>query len=218
MADYEIVGAMVAPHGKAAFDAAPVVARRRGEPGTYLQVRAYVEPDGVKGNTLDEDDWKGLLRSGQAIAVPPAVLVSGVVFWVLRPVFESRDGAISELRMRGALRHDVERLPDGSFGCLVCQPEVVGLRDQWAEAATVEALSWARTGRWEHARTTASRAFVLESAMSPARVAMLSLAHERCGNAVGAQGYVQMAQNSFGDAFAQRVLDWRADLERQLEE
>jgi hypothetical protein len=219
VAEHRIVGAMTLSHGRAAFDRAPVVVESGSEPGTFLRVRGYVEPHAFEGKPFDADDWRGLLRSEQAIAIPPVALVNGAALWVLRPVFHGREAALAALRALGILLYDVVRLTDGSFGCLVHETnDALDLRDRWADEASEEARTSAHHGDWENARTAASRAFVIERAMSPERIAMLSLAHARCGNTVGSEGYVQMARNSRGDAFAQRVLDRRAALEQQLEQ
>jgi hypothetical protein len=235
VAEHRIVGAMVAPQGKAAFDRGTVVIASRdevshdgaangpnppapAEPTRYFQVRAYLGTDDVEGKPLEADDWRALVRAEQGIALPPVDAASGAAFWILRSVFDGRDAAVAELRTSQALLHDVVRLLDGSYGCLVLEPAAIMLRDRWTEAAYAEALSCATRGRWEEARVAASRAFVIERSMNPERIAMLALAHERCGNTVGAEGYVEMARRSRGDAFAQRVLDRRAELEQLVEE
>jgi hypothetical protein len=220
IAECRIAGAMTAPRGKAAFDRANVVVESTTTPGTYLQVRAYVGADEIEGKLLAREDWTALVRSAQAIEVAPVDAVSGASFWVLRPGFDGRDAAVEELRTSGALLHDVSRLPDGSFGCLVSEHDTAAnkLRGDWTEKAAAEALSWARSGRWERARDAAAQAFVLERTMTPDRIAMLSLAHERCGNVTGAAGYVEMAKRSRGADFAARVVERRADLARQMED
>lgn len=219
-AESTIVGAMVAPRGKAPFDRANVVIASQTEPGALLQVRAYVGSDEIEGKPLVLDEWTSLLKSEQAITIEPVKAASGATFWVLRPGFEGREGALEELRTCGGLLHDTSRLADGSFGCLVSErdPAVNALRDRWAEEAFEKALSWAKSNHWEHACMAATRAFVVERAMSPERIAMLALAHERCGNVTRATGYVEMAKRSRGDEFSTKVMEKRAELERQIEE
>ncbi|MEO5728187.1 MAG: hypothetical protein ABI134_27535 [Byssovorax sp.] len=217
-AESTIVGAMVAPEGKAPFDRANVVIASQTEPGELLQVRAYVGPDEVEGKPLVRDEWTSLLKSEHAIAIGPVKGAPGATFWVLRPAFEGREAALEELRTCGGLLHDTFRLADGSFGCLVSErdPAVNALRDRWAEEAFEKAMSWAKSNHWERACVAATRAFVVERAMSPERIAMLALAHERCGNVTRATGYVEMAKRSRGAGFAAQVIEKRADLERMM--
>ncbi len=136
---------------------------------------------------------------------------SGVAFWVLRSRFEGREAAIETLRTSGELLHDVLRLADGTFGFLVREPAANRLRDEWAAEASTKALEWAGAHHWDRAREAATRAFVLERAMSPERIAMLALAHARCGNETRAHGYVEMAKRSRGSDFAAQVAEKRTD-------
>lgn len=219
-AEYMIIGAMVAPTGKAPFDRAGVVVESKGAPGVFVQVRAYVGADEFEGKSLDRDEWTSLLRSEQAIAIAPLAAAPGATFWVLRPGFEGREAALEELRTCGVLTHDAFRLVDGSFGCLVSErdPAANGLRDRWASESFATALAWAKNNRWDRACVAAARAFVLERAMNPERIALLALTYERCGNPMRAEGYVQMAKRSRGADFATQVIEKRAELERQMEE
>jgi len=73
---------MAAPRGKAPFDRANVVVESRVEPGTYLQVRAYVGSDEIEGKRLVAGEWTALLRSEQAISIEPmnaALAVTGEI-------------------------------------------------------------------------------------------------------------------------------------------
>jgi hypothetical protein len=218
-AESKIVGAMVAPRGKAPFDRAPVVVASQIDQDALLQVRAYVGSDDIEGKSLDRDEWATLLRSEQAIAIEPVQAASGATLWVLRPGFEGREAALEGLRTCGGLLQDKLSLADGSFGCLVSErdPAVNALRDRWAEEAFATALSWAKSNHWERACVAAARAFAVERAMSPERIALLALAHERCGNATRASGYVEMAKRSRGADFATQVMEKRAELERMTE-
>lgn len=218
-AESKIVGAMVAPRAKAPFDRAPVVVRSSIDQDALLQVRAYVGSDEIEGKALDRDEWATLLRSEQAIEFEAVQAAPGATFWVLRPGFEGREAALEGLRTCGGLLQDKLSLADGSFGCLVSErdPAVNGLRDRWADEAFTTALSWAKSSHWERACVAATRAYVVERAMSPERVAMLALAHERCGNHTRASGYVEMAKRSRGADFATQVLEKRAELERVTE-
>jgi hypothetical protein len=214
-----IVGAMTLPHGKAAFDSANVIVESTTSPGTYLQVRAYVSPDEIEGKALDRADFEALIQAEQAIALDPhRETALGATFWVLRPTFIGREEPLAELRASGWLLHDFISLPDGSWGCLVREPEASKLRDRWAEKAFREALSWAESGRWEWARAAASRAFVLERTLSADRIALLSLTHERCGNNARAKAYLQMARNSRGEELAKQAFERRSELERRIDE
>jgi hypothetical protein len=218
LAEYKIAGAMVPPMGKAAFDRGELVLVTRREPIDYLQVRSYVGADEVEGGPVEPEEWHGLLLAEHGMALPEADAESGLAFWIFRPVFAAREAAIAELRAAMALRRDVIPLMDGTFGCLVHEPSAAGLRDRWAERAHAEAFADARAGRWEEARVAASRAFVIEPAMAkhPERVAMLSLAHLRCGNEVGGNGYLGMARNSWGQEYARQVLAERAAIASEL--
>ncbi len=221
IAEHRIVGAMAAPRGKAPFDRANVVVESTVVPGTFLQVRAYLGSDALEGKPLSLEEWGALVKSEQAISlVEPLNAASGAAFWVLRTSFDGRDGALEELRTCGVLLQDVFRLADGSFGCVVSErdPAANEIRDRWAEKAFVEALSWARSGHWERACVAATRAFVVERAMTPERIALLALAHVRCGNGTRANGYVEMAKRSRGADFAAQVIERRADLEQQMQD
>lgn len=221
IAEHRIVGAMVAPRGKAPFDRANVVIASAAPPVILWQVQAYTGSDEFEGKPLTEGEWRALVKSEQAIDLVEAVVASsGATFWVMRPGFDGRDAALSELATTGVLLRDALRLPDGSFGCLVNEGrrEAHDLRDRWAAKAFEEALSWARSDRWERARVAASRAFVLERAMTPERIAMLALAHERTGNTTRAAGYVEMARRSRGPDFAAQIIEKRADLEQEIQQ
>ncbi len=218
VAEARIVGAMAAPRGKAAFDRAPLVLESVVSPGNYLQVRAYVGSDEVEGKALGQEEWDALVRSEQAIRLGPMKAAAGAALWVLRPSFEGREAALEELRMAGGLVHDKEVGADGSFLCVVREPEANGFRDGWARKAADVARSWAREGQWERALTAATRAFVLERAMSPEMLAMLSLAHERSGNHERAEGYLAMARRSRGATFEAEVREKRGAIERECGE
>lgn len=219
IAESKIVGAMVAPRGKAPFDRAPVVVKSSIDQDALLQVRAYVGADEIEGKSLDRDEWATLLKSEQAIEFEAVQAAPGATFWVLRPGFEGREAALEGLRTCGGLLQDKLSLADGSFGCLVSErdPAVNALRDRWAEEAFATALSWAKNNHWDRACVAATRSFVVERAMSPERIALLALAHERCGNTTRATGYVEMAKRSRGADFATQVLEKRAELERAVE-
>lgn len=216
----KIIGAMAAPKGKAPFDRASVVVASKSDPNAILQVRAYLGEDEIEGKPLDPDEWASLLKSEQAIAIDPMDAVLGATLWVLRPTFEGRDAALEALRTSGGLLCATFRLTDGSFSCLVSErdPAMSALRDHWAQEAFEKALAWAKSNHWERACVAAARAFVVERAMSPERIALLALTHERCGNATRANGYVEMAKRSRGDDFATQVLEKRVELERVTEE
>jgi hypothetical protein len=219
IAESKIVGAMVAPRGKAPFDRGNLVLASAIEPGLFLQVRAYVGSDEIEGKPLVLDEWTSLLKSEQAIEIEPVNAAPGAAFWVLRPAFEDRDAALEALRTSCALLHDAFRLLDGSYGCVVSErdPAANGLRDRWADEAFAKALAWAKSNRWDRACSAATRAFVVERAMSAERIALLALTYERCGNPTRAEGYVQMAKRSRGADFAAQVSEKRAELERQTE-
>lgn len=215
-----IVGAMVAPRGKAPFDRANVVVASRVEPDRFLQVSAYIGSDELDGKPLALDEWRALVWSEQAIEIDPVAAAPGAAFWVLRPTFEGRDAALEEVKSSGLLLRLPSTVADGSFGCLVREsdPAANALRDRWADEAFAQAKSWAHDGHWERARDSATRAFVVERAMTAERIAMLALATDRCGNTTRALGYLQMARNSRGADFLAQVHEKRADLERQLDE
>ena len=219
IASCRIVGAMTLPHAKGAFDRAGLIVASREPPVTYLQVRAYVGSDEIEGKPLDREDFDALVQSEQAIVLePPLDLMTGAALYVLRPSFDGRGAALQEVRASGVLLRDKLELQDGSWACLVREPGAGAFRDRWAAEASAQALSWAKDGHWERAKNAASRAFVLERDMSPERVAMLALAHDRCGSGVRAGGYLQMARRSRGDDFAQQIVDKRARLEQEIEE
>lgn len=199
IADSIVIGAMTAPKGKAVFDRANLVLASRTEPRTYVQVRAYIGPDEVEGKPLTQPEWQALVRSHQAIALPEVAAASGAALWVLRRGFEGLSGAVEELRTSGALLCDVIHLGDGSIGGLLREPQALGFREGWAAEAEKLARAEAKRGRWEQARGFASQAFVLERSMTPGRVALLALAHARCGNAAAGDGYVEMARRSRGE-------------------
>lgn len=204
IANYRVVGALALPEGKAPFDRAPLILASEEEPGRLLQVTAYLEGGEPDGKAFALEDFQALLQSGQAIAFSkPFEASSGVALWVLRRNFAGREAALEELRASELMLRDYLPLPDGSFGCLVRErPAALELRDRWATQADAEARRHAAEGDWDTARAAASRAFALERAMSPERIAMLVLVYNRQGLAARAQGYLQMARRSRGEAFA----------------
>lgn len=199
------MGAMASPRGKAAFDRGAVVVQSTANPSDFLQVRAYEASDDIEGKPLTGEEWATLVHSEQAVELPPTDATQGAALWLLRTGFDGREAALEELRTSGVLLHDTYRLTDQSFACLVREPAANDLRDRWAERATEDALSWARSGNWERAREAASRAFVVERAMTPRRIALLTLTHEQGGNCTRAAGYAEMARHSRGEDFAAQV-------------
>lgn len=211
-----IIGAMAPPRGKGPFDRANVVVSADVGRGPFINVRAYIGADELEGKTLTREEWDALLRSDQAIEVEPVPLKTGAALWVLRPSFTGRDAALEELRVSGVLFHDKIAWSDGSFLCLINEPEANHFRDAWSHRATSDARSLARSGLWERALETASLAFSLERGMHPERLALLSLLFEKSGNPTRAEGYVAMAERSRGKDFALQVQEQREALRAEL--
>lgn len=217
--DAQIVGALTLLHGKAPFDRANIVVASRHDPEKLLQVTTYLEEGALDGKILSMDDLRGLVRAEQAILLDPALPVRlGSALWLLRETFDEREAALEELKTSGVLLLDYVRVNDGSWGCLVREPEANKLRDGWASRASGRAFTLARRGNWQGALRAASRAFVLERAMTSDSIAMLALCHDRCGNTVRAKGYVDMARSSRGDAFADAVRKRYEELVSELVE
>lgn len=214
----KIIGAVTPPRGRAAFDRASLLLATHASPATYLQVTAYLGTHEVTGKPLTLDEINSLVRVEQSVLFKTSFpAVSGAVLWVLRPTFARREAALEELRGSGLLLQSDFRLSDGSFACLVReQAAALDLRDRWASEAEAEALSWAGSNHWDRAREAAERAFVLERAMSPQRIAMLALVCERQGKTQRATGYLAMARNSRGDDFLAQVEEMRQRLEAHL--
>lgn len=213
-----IIGAIALQQSKAAFSRANVILRIGQGLDRYLEATTYLDGDEVVGKSLTRDDLLGLIEGGQAMQFyEPVSAKSGAALWILRPNFLGREGALEELRKSGTMLCEYTLLSDKSFGCLVREhKQTLELRDRWAAAADVVALKEARANRWDNARAAASQAMVTERAMSPARIAMLSLACSRQGNAVRASGYIAMARNSRGADFERQVREHLAELERSL--
>lgn len=204
--DAQIVGALTLLHGRAPFDRANIVVASVRDPDKVLQVTAYIGNDALDGKVLSGDDFRGLVRAEQAILLDPALPIKlGAALWLLRESFDEREAALEELKASGTLLSDYVRIKDGSWGCLVREPEANKLRDGWASRASGRAFILARRRNWQDALRAASRAFVVERAMTSDSIAMLALCHDRCGNTVRAKGYVDMARSSRGDAFADAV-------------
>ena len=218
LSDFQVAGAMTLPQGKAAFDRASLVLETLAAPAQYLQVTAYLEDGGVDGKRLSGEEYQALQRSGQAIAFSERFAAgAGLALWVLRPSFPGREAALQELRASEVLLRDYLALADGSFGCLVRErPAALALRDRWAQEAHEQARRWAIGASWERAREAASRAFVLERAMSPERLAMLMLVCARQGQQVRADGYLRMARQSRSQEFAAQIEDHLRELEASL--
>lgn len=218
LADHYIIGAMAPPRGKGAFDRANVIISANAEQGPFLNVRAYIGADEVEGKPLTREEWDALLRSEQAIEITPVPSAKGAALWILRPSFMGRDAALEELRSSGSLLHDKISGSDGSFLCLVNEPEANHFRDGWAARAAADAQSWARSGLWDRALEAAARAFSVERGMHPERLALLSLVYERTGNKTRADAYVDMAERSRGKDFAAQVRERRDAFRRELVE
>jgi hypothetical protein len=218
LADYTIIGATVPPQGKAAFVRANVVLQRRSESEArpYLLAFAYVGAEEVDGQLLTAEEWQAFLDGDQAVRLDGVRADSGIGCWVLRSNFQRREAAVQALRTSGALLRDFYPLAPSSYAFLVRESAANSLRDEWAKEAAREALSWAKGNHWQRACDEAGQAFVLERSMTPERVAMLSLAYEKCENAVRASGYLEMARRSRGDQFGEQVVEKRKDLEREL--
>lgn len=202
----QVIAAMTPPISKAGFNLAQLVVQ--SPDGALVQARAYTSDHQAVGPRLTEDELRGLIEAGHAIAVaPPCKLVSGAAIWVLRRGLPHRDRALQELRTAGVLVYPPMPGPDDAWLCLVDESvtAALSLRDRWRDDAMLRAKHWAGQRDWTRAEAEAEHAHQFARGLEPEVLAMLSLAHEKCDRVKRAQGLLTMARNSRGPEFASDV-------------
>ncbi len=215
--DATIIGAMTPPDSKAPFNRASVVVKSAD--GRIIQVRAYTTEGKVEGPSIGEDDWRVLVATEQAVALPgPASLVSGAALWVLRPNLARRERALQDLRAGGVLLHEHLTGSGDAWLCLVDESRdaASSLRDRWCREAVNGGKMLARAGQWPRAQAEAEVAQAVSRGLDPEVLALLVLTYEGCGRDLRAKGILTMAGRSRGEDFARQVRDCLVLLRHEL--
>ncbi|HLT37024.1 MAG TPA: hypothetical protein VK034_12085, partial [Enhygromyxa sp.] len=115
--------------------------------------------------------------------------------------------ALQELRSAGVLVHPPISAPNDSWLSVVDESAAQApvLRDRWRDEALARARQYACNGGWSRAEAEAELSHQFARGLEPEVLAMLSLAHEKCGRAKRASGLLTMARNSRGPDFVAEV-------------
>jgi hypothetical protein len=200
-----LVAAVTLPRSKAAFNRAHLIVR--APDGTLVQARAYGS-DKAMGPGLTDEEVRELVAAEQVLQLPLGIpLESGAALWVLRHRFPRRDRALHELEVSGLLTHPPLDGPDDAWLCVVNEAaeDAARLRDRWRDEAQASAESHARHGDWPRAEHDAQVAHAVSRGLDAEILALLSLAHERCGRDVRARALSIVARRSRGEEFEAQV-------------
>jgi hypothetical protein len=206
-----IIGGMRAARGGAAFARAPLVLECHGN--RYI-VRRISQAEMVEGESMSEDEWHGVLVSGEALelskhhqATPNALL------WLLRPNFSFREEAMATLERRGAVLY--KEMQEETLVLLVDEA-ASGLPEQWSGQAWNQAWAHARAERLDQAVEHAELSMCLVRSFLVDHVAFLSLLYERQGDDERAESMLALARNSRGDAFYEHACERKACFAEKL--
>jgi hypothetical protein len=214
-----IIGGMRAARGGAAFAWAPLVVECQGQ--RYI-VRHIPQAEPVEGEPMSDEEWRGVLLSGEALnlskgqqAAPNAAL------WLLRRNFFFRDEAMDTLGRRGAVLY--EELQEGTRLVLVDESVAGGLTDRWAERARKQAWHLIRAAwksgsaeRLSEVVEAAELAIDLAGDFLEDDMALVCLLYELQGDKDRAEAYLEMARNSRGHVFYERTCEKKERFAREL--
>lgn len=193
-----IVGGYDAYEGEAAFSRCAVVLRR-GDAQRRLLVSHYQGSEAL-GTEIDEQDWRGLLDSGDALELPaPLPAFPGAALWLLRQPLSGRAERVQGLRLRGAA---VLTGPHEVQVAVVDEAHLGHLRDCWTHDAVTKACALAKSGAMTAAVQEAEQAFVLARSLQVQPVALLTALYRLAGRRPDADALLEMAQRSRGEVFA----------------
>jgi hypothetical protein len=213
----DCIGGMRPLTGTAPFASASLVVREREASHRIARVSRYEGETHAVGEPLTPEEWQTLCVSEHAHAfAEPVPIRAGACMWLLRQSFDGRDAALAELRAAGV---SLELMYDGrtnTKALVVHENEANPLRDGWAGRAYGLALEQARLERWSRALALAEQAYVLGRGPIPSHWALLTLCYERVGQAKRAEGLVQVARRSHGEAMGDDVVALRGALEAEL--
>jgi tetratricopeptide (TPR) repeat protein len=211
----EVIGAMRPARGGAAFVRAPLVVRRR-EPEALFMARRIPAEGPFEGEPMDLDAWRGVLSSGEALALDAGQpLAPEAALWLLRPGFSFRQEARREIESRGALVHAEEI--EGTSVLLVREALAAPLREPWGERAFNEAWQRAGQGRLREALEAAELAVDLARGLVEERLALASLLYDRTGDKARGEAYLEMARNSKGEEFYRRACEKKERFAREFD-
>lgn len=213
----ESIGGMRPLEGSAPFASASLVVREREAPYQIAQISRYEGEEHVIGEPLTPEEWQSLCAGDHAHAfAKPVPIQRGACMWLLRPSFDDRDAALAELRAAGVI---IAFMYDGRTDAkvlVVRENEANPFRDGWAERAYALALEQARLGRWQRALALAEQVYVLGRGPIARHWALLALCYAKVDRPKRAEGMVQVARRSHGEAMADDVVALRSALEAEL--
>ena len=208
-----IIGGMRAARGGAAFAWAPLVIECRGRRYIVRELPEQSSSELIGGEAISDDEWRGVLASGEALELAkPREVAAHAALWLFRRNFFFRDEAVGTLHSRGAVLY--EELQAGTRIVLVNESLTGGVTARWAERARKRAwqlarAAWTSTGaeRPAEAIEAAELAIDLAGGFVVDDVAQVGLLYELDGDKERAEAYLEMARNSCGDAFYERVCE-----------
>ena len=147
---------------------------------------------------MDDVRWTDLLRSEQAIPIPPQPARRWLAAWAVGASFPDREAFLTSLGT--GLVHAIDTDVD-TLVLLVDEPHVAHLRDERATRAFDDAAKLGRTGDWASAVRHAELAMALGRTLNARRFALLSLCYERLDRSSRSLALRRVARNSRGEAF-----------------
>lgn len=214
---FECIGGMRPLDGGSPFDSASLIVRDREAPERIARVMRYEDPRHAVGEPLTPQEWQALCEAEHAHAfASPVPLQFGARMWMLAPTFERRGPALQELRLAGVLLEAMHDLRTDADVLIVRENDANPLRDTWAEQAYERSMEEAHIGRWERALSLAEQAWVLGRGPIPKHWALLAVCYDRLGRHRRAEGMIQVALRSHGEAMAGDVRESRETIERAL--
>jgi hypothetical protein len=182
-----------------------------------LRVLRYPTAKEAEGNEISAEEWQALLLGGEALAFPAEIPARpGAALWVLRHNY----GADRELAERSLLQKDPQAQKiigeDGAWAFVVAEPEVAGLRGEWADASFNAAWEAAKWREWNEAQALAERAFALDRTLQVDHVALLALIYDQVRDKTRSEALLEMARRSRGDVFYRGAREKMKELVQDL--
>lgn len=218
ISEIEIIGGHCCPRPPAPFGRGPAVVRRLDDPNS-IRIAFTLDLGGAAGDVLTPPQWRGLLESFNALALPepvPARLFAAL--WVFTVAFGTTlHTCLAQLRERQALLAQHPKSPtlqvarngregeEGPFLALVDESRAHPLRLKWRTDAHNDAWKHLQRDDLKHAEREAERAISLPPKPIDEDFALLSLIYSRNDRLARSTGLLALARNSYGEEFGRRV-------------
>lgn len=225
-----IVGGHCCPRTPAPFARGAAVLSCRDDPHS-LMLAASWKPSGVSGEIIGDDQWRGLLRSFEAVALArPIPARPHAAVWAFTERFgTSLANCLEELAEREvlfALEPELARGPRPVVPGAPSQPPTVAviderraraLRHAWRNEAYDRAIAALRQHDLAAAELDAAVAFSLLPEPTAEDFALLSLVYSGQGRQARSDGIRELARNSRGSEFLRRLDHHCDELRRKMQ-